>query len=378
MARHIVVRDHSGAGWAAGSVFTEVVIRSLCRAGKDKVDITVLGGHPSDNWSDIASYAKLVPEGLGRRIVRRAGWDIYNSEERYCNKHAASALFMVPKYSVGKANFKRIGWIPDFQHKHLPQYFSPKEIAFRNCVNEVRVRNADIVMLSSITALDDFSDSFPQYANKGRANPFPSLYVFKPLSDKVMNSPSKYHLPEKFILVANQFWSHKNHLVVIKAISLLAKKGIKINAVFTGLPADYRDKANSAVSGILQNIAKEKLNNIIVPLGMVPRCDLTDLMRHACMVLQPSRFEGWSTIVQDTLTLGRPLMCSDIPVHREQAPDALAFFKCDDVQGLADVLADVWNELTPGPDTVSEERAFAQAQLLANSHGKTLLEFSFD
>jgi hypothetical protein len=30
--------------------------------------------------------------------------------------------------------------------------------------------------------------------------------------------------------------------------------------------------------------------------------------------------------MEDAKGLGRPLICSNIPIHREQAPDALVFF----------------------------------------------------
>jgi hypothetical protein len=73
-------------------------------------------------------------------------------------------------------------------------------------------------------------------------------------------------------------------------------------------------------------------------LGEVPFEDLLSLLRCASLVIQPSEFEGWSTTVEDAIALGRPLTCSDIATHREQAPDA-AFFGVNDAATLAGYLA---------------------------------------
>ena len=80
-------------------------------------------------------------------------------------------------------------------------------------------------------------------------------------------------------------------------------------------------------------------------------------MRASAVIIQPSRFEGWSTSVQDAKALGRPLICSDISVHREQAPEAKGFFSPDDSQELADLLSAFWPQALPGPDAAVERVA---------------------
>ena len=68
-------------------------------------------------------------------------------------------------------------------------------------------------------------------------------------------------------------------------------------------------------------------------------------MRAAALIIQPSFFEGWSTSIEDSKALGRPLVCSDIPVHREQVPDALGFFDPMKPEILADLLAKIYPDL---------------------------------
>jgi hypothetical protein len=78
-------------------------------------------------------------------------------------------------------------------------------------------------------------------------------------------------------------------------------------------------------------------------------------------VLQPSLFEGWSTVVEDVKAMGRPLFLSDIPVHLEQAPSA-TFFKAGSPEDLASTLEQSIDGLREGPDRVAECHAQEQTE----------------
>jgi hypothetical protein len=92
-------------------------------------------------------------------------------------------------------------------------------------------------------------------------------------------------------------------------------------------------------------------------LGLIPRSDQIQLMRGATAVVQPSLFEGWSTVVEDARCLGKRLFVSDIAVHREQDPPAAVFFNPWEPEALANALAKEWAALPHGLDPVAEARA---------------------
>jgi glycosyltransferase involved in cell wall biosynthesis len=270
--------------------------------------------------------------------------------------------------------FKTIGWIPDFQHVYLPEFFSQTTREYRDQTFRSLAEGCTLVMLSSHNALEHFAAFAPEYRHKARAVPFPSPFAFERLEENVFATQEKFKLPSKFALVANQFWRHNNHELVIDAIRQLRHRDLRLHVVITGLPADYRDPNNETTSRILQSIASAGLWSEITVLGMVSDPDLANLMRAAAVVIQPSRFEGWSTVVQECKSLGRPLICSDIPSHREQAPNALGFVPCDRSDVLADLLGHSWPSLRPGPDLATEERALAAEREFARRHGDTLLQ----
>ncbi|TIP85862.1 MAG: glycosyltransferase family 4 protein [Mesorhizobium sp.] len=72
----------------------------------------------------------------------------------------------------------------------------------------------------------------------------------------------------------------------------------------------------------------------LVFLGLIPYNDVVALIGAADYLLNPSHFEGWSTTVEEAKALGTPMLLSDIPLHREQAPESL-FFAPDSAEALA-------------------------------------------
>jgi glycosyltransferase involved in cell wall biosynthesis len=105
-------------------------------------------------------------------------------------------------------------------------------------------------------------------------------------------------------------------------------------------------------------------------LGVVPYADMQGLMRHACAVINPSRFEGWSTSVEEAKSMNQAVLLSDLPVHREQAPTDATYFAVDDARALADAMLAVQRRpathLRAGPAQASHEerlRAFGSAYL---------------
>lgn len=69
-------------------------------------------------------------------------------------------------------------------------------------------------------------------------------------------------------------------------------------------------------------------------------------------MVQPSRFEGWSTVIEDAKALGRPIIATDIAVHQEQLAgvDGAHLFTTSSAAELADRIAMLWPDLEKGPN----------------------------
>ena len=100
------------------------------------------------------------------------------------------------------------------------------------------------------------------------------------------------------------------------------------------------------------------------------------LMRRSLAVIQPSLFEGWSTVVEDARALGKRIAISDIPVHLEQHPPGARVFARDSAESLAAILAEWWTTLAPGPEPSEAAAQTAAAGALLAS-GARFLEIAY-
>lgn len=359
------------AGWAAQASFMSMFANSLHAVAEEcGLEVGILSNRADDGSCRVPAQLPgrrwfMLPAAGGKTSLQVSG--------QYHALDVLIDLFGVPDPMPGTGV---VTWIPDFQSYRLPHLFTEKERKDRHSSYERRAEVSQVILLSSHAAKLDCEAFVPAAASLSAVLPFPSNQAFAPpLPDNDPISVVRhYHLPEKFVLVANQYWAHKNHRVVLEALAKAASTGIRIPAVLTGLPSDYRDPSNTPTSKLLQGIAELGLAGQVVPLGQIPFAHLVALMRCAALVIQPSRFEGWSTVVEDIKALGRPLMCSDIGVHREQAASALGFFGCDAPTRLADLLVEHWAKLVPGPDLALEKSSLETEKGFARSHGMSLVD----
>jgi glycosyltransferase involved in cell wall biosynthesis len=127
---------------------------------------------------------------------------------------------------------------------------------------------------------------------------------------------------------------------------------------------------------LLQQIHRAGLGAQVILLGRVARRLQIEIIRRSLAVVQPSLFEGWSTVVEDARVLGKTVLLSDLAVHREQNPPGSRFFPKADAEALAGVLAEAWNSMVPGPDQERERDARAAAEARIAEVGRDFLRIA--
>ena len=226
-------------------------------------------------------------------------------------------------------------WIPDLQEVHFPQFFTDQDIKFREELQVKLIADKHHLIFSSESSKNDFTSKYPSAENKI------NIYRFSSIVPDVhpYNKPElleKFGITKPFYIAPNQFWQHKNQLTVLKALDLLDNSSPDFQVLFTGKPVDYRNQEYS--QELAQRISQHERTGRVKLLGFIDRLDLLRLIDASSAVIQPSLFEGWSTVVEDAKALGKEIILSDIPVHREQVPVNPLFFNPDDPGGLARIL----------------------------------------
>ena len=358
--------EYSGA-WAAQTSFLRAVAVSMHRARHQHGRVLVLNLSGEQGVRALPSDVREISVSVERGV-----WHDHAARHALLGSLEIDCVLSLFGLAPVVEGIGLVGWIADFQHFRIPGNFSETEIRARDAHFNDMIMRCDRVVLSSRDAERDCIEFNAASKSKARVHSFPSGLIFESIPETTVTA--KYHLPEKYALVANQFWAHKNHLTVIAAARQLAERGHHVPIVLTGLPADYRDPSNSLVSQVLQGIATGGLRSTVIPLGQVPYADLVALLRSAALIIQPSKFEGWSTTVQDAKALGRPLACSSIAVHREQAPEAIGFFDPTAAAELAALIERRWSQLAAGPNPESERVALAKERSFALDYGRALLQ----
>ncbi len=230
-----------------------------------------------------------------------------------------------------------IGWIPDFQHLHLPSFFTAQECAERDAQFKEILQTSNAVIVSSQNGRDDL-DSFCN----NNATPVHILRFVSCLYPKLRESTSRvdlenrYNLDRSWFHIPNQFWAHKNHTIVLEALHSIKAQGQCPLVIATGSTNDYRNK--EYFPSLMGKVKRYSLQDDFRALGVLPYTDVMALMRHAVAVINPSLFEGWSTTVEEAKALGKKIILSDIAVHREQNPSRGFYFDAHDSSELASLM----------------------------------------
>jgi len=279
-----------------------------------------------------------------------------NRAERLFLRHGIDAVFENAWYFGRRFKLPVIAWLPDFQHRHLPEMFSRygywrRELGFRCQVSAGRC-----LLLSSGNARKDLERFYPTCRATPHVVPFAVEFPDRMLSARPDAVRQRYGLPAHFFFLPNQFYAHKNHSLVLSALARLEKNGQEIVVAASGNPQDPRGA--QTIQRLKHEIRHNHLETNFVFLGAIPYADVIGLMRSAAALLNPSLFEGWSTSVEEAKALGTPMILSDLEVHREQAEGFAVFFKRHSSSSLAAALADC-------PQIGEERQAVEQTARLA-------------
>ncbi|MBI3761282.1 MAG: glycosyltransferase family 4 protein [Chloroflexi bacterium] len=313
-------------------------IRSIVDEVVPLAGSAAIGGGRAQRLSAIARRVGGLWAGEVRRAARRAGCDV---------------LFPTPITLGARGRPAWIGWAYDLQHLHLPEFFSRLDLWRRDFYFSQLARHAPKIVVSSQDARRDWLSRFPRTALRVSVLSFTSVPLDEWYTASAEEAVAKYNLPCKFLLLPNQFWVHKNHATAFEAIRLLRDRGLDAPLICTGGTHDPRRPEHFAE--LKRWIKENSLNGRIRILGLLPAADQIQLVRAAAALVQPSLFEGWSTVVEEARALGKTLYLSDLPVHREQTPPGARFFSPHDPAALADLVAHEWDALVAGPQRECEE-----------------------
>lgn len=365
--------------WIGGAYYIQNLIRSLNYLPKreqfqlhiltsDKQgfeELKKVTGYPKMKFvSEIIRYNKV--EGF----INKVSFKIFKNKfiSKKIHLDWLFPLFDVPNHLKHISDL--VFWIPDLQEKFLPNFFSAEDVKMRHSRYLKMIELNHKIVFSSQSALDDFNTFYPDSKNEKKVLQFAVIHPAL-MEEDIKNVKERYGITGDYFFSPNQFWQHKNHISIIEAVKILKDKGVAIKVVFTGKEYDYRNPEYT--TDLKQKVIDYKLENEILFLGFIDRIDQLVLMKNAQAVIQPSLFEGWSTVVEDAKALNQTLIVSNITVHKEQLGDKGYFFNPNDANDLAhkidEVISNSMNKLKYDLDYSENIKNFAiKLKMLTNNN----------
>ncbi len=161
---------------------------------------------------------------------------------------------------------------------------------------------------------------------------------FEPLNDikenKFLNSlkidiNGKYKVKNKFIFYPAQFWPHKNHIYILKAIYILEKKyDTLIDIIFSGGDKGYKNN-------IVNYANKLGLINRVIFTDFIPNEELVSIYKKSLALVMPTFFGPTNIPPLEAFKLGTPVIYPDLDGLREQVQDAALLVDLYDPETLS-------------------------------------------
>lgn len=318
---------------------------------------------------DVFATVQRTSPNIEAIYIRK--YDIIKGSEdravrRLVRRHHVDCLVGATSTAYNDLPIPWVSYIPDYQHKHLPQFFSKQACEGRDELFSEIAAVAPFFIATSEAHKADLM----QFSNISEDRIF--TMPFAPIAAKAFLDTSAadigpYNLPENFFIISNQFWKHKSHITAVKALKKLHDEGYTdLQIVCTGRANDTRD--SGYIHELIALISELGLEQHFRILGLIPKLEQIEIMKRARALIQPSLFEGdpGGCSTYDAVGLERPVILSDTPVNLEaDVYDKAYFFRAENPEELAEQMKCLLkNEKVPySVADVQHKRAVNNAKL---------------
>ena len=116
----------------------------------------------------------------------------------------------------------------------------------------------------------------------------------------------------------------------------------KILVISTGYNEDHRNK--NCFNIIKNFITENKLQNSYRYIGVIPYKEVLSFMYHSVALINPSKFEGRSSTVEQAKSMGKQIILSNIDIHKEHGPERGIYFNPNNFLELSSIMIKTWNK----------------------------------
>ncbi|HKC13819.1 MAG TPA: hypothetical protein VKI41_17475, partial [Vicinamibacteria bacterium] len=238
----LIQADLSGTGgWIAGFYYVRNCLNALATLPERSMPRVTVFRPPT------LREPLLLPEHAGRSAwvsevvvpgesLERLGPAL---QELY-DRHPCDVAFPISSLPLAVMAAGAIGWIPDFQHRHHPEFFSEEERRERDQFQSYLLAHCKRIACSSRSVLDDLRCFYPDLKAKGVVLRFTASLPRQSLVGTPAPALRARGIDRRYAYLPNQFWVHKNHKTVFEAWRLLRDRGLECRLVCSGESHEHR------------------------------------------------------------------------------------------------------------------------------------------
>lgn len=341
--------------WGGAFQYDLAILDGAARLAQDGVEVVIGYSHPS--WLpyleryDFSIYP--VPFGYWGRFFGQllhcghVGLSFWRSISRFFHPTVRAIvrkkcdLWIFPSQDPWcyLVPVPALATVHDLMHRYERRFpeigtrwqFSWREWHFRNTC-----RWSSGILVDSLLGKQHVIDSYGTEPSRLHILPFVAPSYLDVLSPK--QEPSVLAgLPQKFIFYPAQFWEHKNHRRLIRAIASLKARFPDIRLVLAGA------RKNLYVE--LRELVKQLgVGDEVLFIGYVPDGEMETLYRRARAMIMPT-FSGPTNIPPlEAMKMGCPAAVSDIYAMPEQTQGAALLFNPESEEEMAAAIAHLWED----------------------------------
>lgn len=256
-------------------------------------------------------------------------------------------LLVIPKTAGLSGCYLKIPYITcvhDIMHKHYPSFPEyPAHVRIkRNFVYKKAAKNAILTVVDSEQGKEDLVKFYNIDRDRVEVIPFiPPPYVFEYRDTSVEKAEElilKFELPNRYIFYPAQFWFHKNHITLLKALCLIKEKyKERIPLVLVGTDKGYLNKVISCADDL-------RIKDQIYYLGYIADREVIALYKKAVALIFPSLFGPTNIPIVEAMVLGTPIVCSNLFAMPDQVDGAGILFNPFDEEDIAEKVHTIWRD----------------------------------
>ena len=285
---------------------------------------------------EVVAIIGSTGEGILNHLESRKNFRL----DRVSGKRSFSAIVHERKFDVVHspvqfyhhllASVPMVHTLHDLQHFHYPEFFTPDEITFRNRAYKNSAEFSERVIVSYSHVKKDIVGHYKipgdkiDVCNIG----LPLLKAVDP--SKYSEIRKRYSLQDKYLFYAGNTWRHKNHVGLIRALSILeTRHRIAVQLVCTGkMYDDYFPEIHKIVDEL-------GLADRVKFTGYIPDEDLRLILSNASLVVIPTLYEAGSFPLMEAMVSGVPVICSNVTSLSDTIADKRFTFNPSDDSQIA-------------------------------------------